>query len=492
MTTNNTLIISALYFFIVGLHIAATWSQSAASVVPDEISYLSQARYFAGKDDFPDTKTFLAQESALSNSDTIPSTQNWRYYHFGYSLLVSPIYWLADTPATAYKGVMILNSFMLSTLFLIIFFWARMISEVSFYTATAIAFIVSLYPPYIYQAQIGWAENALIPGFALCCLLFTHHLKTNHIPSVILFALTAGFQFTIHPRGLAVSIAAIICLVSLLLIGKDKWRITTIGVSTILGIIITTKAMSNKLAAMMSTSSQGEQILQQLSFIFELDLTTAIVGNLLYLTLATLGLFLLGLTKAIKPIIDNSINNLKSTVSDIHTGSLLYLLIASGLLFCVSLVFLGRSEEWHDTSRTLDHLLYGRYNEPFLSLYITLGLLWINQLHKKGIHQYSKYLIIAFWILAAVDIAFFLVFLDYQYLRSIHSFGIFPWYILTTITIDWLGNAPIFFLPLIWTWLILRLFLESKEKGLVAMGVYFFLLDISLLIYSNQDLQIMG
>ncbi len=491
MITNNS-ILSILYILIIGFHLTVSWNQSSAHVIPDEVSYLTQARYFSGKDAFPDTKAFLARESSFAGSDTLPSTENWPYYHFGYSLLVSPIYWLADTPSAAYKGIMIFNSFMLSTLFLIIFFWIRMISKVKFPTAIAISFIVSLYPPYVFQAQIGWAENAFIPGFALCCLLYTQHLRTNSITTVILFSLMAGFQFTIHPRGLAVVIAATICLICLSLVDKDKWHLSLIGVSIISVIFIITKLISGELAIMMDTVSHGDTIIQNLSSIFELELLTAVIGNLLYLALATLGFFLFGVTEGVKQIINTYNKNPKSLVSDIYTGPLIFLFTASSLMFCVSIAFLGRSEEWHNISRTLDFFLYGRYNEAFLSIYIALGLLWICHTHGKNLKNLSKPLNISFWILAAVSIAFFLLLSDFRYLRSIHSFGLFPWYIVSTVTVEWLGNAPIYIAPLLWTWLVLQLFLQSNVKGLVTIGIYFFLLNISLLVYHTPSLQIFG
>ena len=187
---------------------------------------------------------------------------------------------------------MVFNSFMLSSLFLIIFFWIRIITkDINFRTAIAIALIVSLYPPYIIQAHIGWAENAFIPGFALSCLLFTRHLKAGSITTMILFALIAGFQYTIHPRGIAVSVAAIICIAGLSLVRKDKWQLSITGIILVLGIIIATKMKTAEMAIMMNAVSHSGRILKNLSSIFESELITVVIGNLLYLILASLGIF---------------------------------------------------------------------------------------------------------------------------------------------------------------------------------------------------------
>ncbi|MEW8029491.1 MAG: hypothetical protein AB2806_17355 [Candidatus Thiodiazotropha sp.] len=493
MTIKHSLVITILYVLITGFHVAASWNQSAPHVVPDEVSYLKQAQYFSGKYTFQNTKPSTSKASSTANNGTTPSIFEVPYYHFGYSLLVSPIYWLTDTPSAAHKGVMVFNSFMLSSLFLIIFFWIRIITkDINFRTAIAIALIVSLYPPYIIQAHIGWAENAFIPGFALSCLLFTRHLKAGSITTMILFALIAGFQYTIHPRGIAVSVAAIICIAGLSLVRKDKWQLSITGIILVLGIIIATKMKTAEMAIMMNAVSHSGRILKNLSSIFESELITVVIGNLLYLILASLGIFLLGITESVKQLIDKGSNNLKCLVSDIYTGSLIYTFIASFLTFCTSILFLAREEEWHSANGLLDIFLYGRYNEAFLSIYIALGLIWICRTYKQGIQQYSKRLNVAFWLVATVSIASTLLLSDFPYLRSIHTYGIYSWYVLSMIVDKWFGNTPVILGPLIWTWLVLQLLLQSKSKGLLAVGTYFFLLDLFLISYIIPNFKIFG
>jgi len=485
------LVITMLFVVLTAFHFVATWSQSTATVIPDEVSYLAQARYFSGKDAVPNTKLFLERESFLAGSENIPSTEGWPYYHFGYSLLVSPIYWLADTPTAAYKGVMVINSLLLSSLFLIIYSWIRMISEVDHKTAITIGLITSLYPAYILQSQIGWAENAYIPGFALGCLLFTRYLKTGSIYAVVLFAFVAGFQFTIHPRGLTVAIAAIVSLIALSLARKEKRQSSTIGVLIVVGIIIATKVIASELATMMNTVEQEGRIIKSISSLLDLEIFPAIVGNLFYLILASLGLFLLGVNESIRQIFDHGVKNVKGLVSDKNTGSLLYVALASGLTFCVGIVFLARSSEWNDMAGNLDFVMYGRYNESFLSIYIALGLLWLYRIYGEGIQRYTRKLNISFWLLATAGLTFSLYLADFSGLRSIHAFGLFPWSFLSLNAEGWFRVAPIFIAPLLWTFVVLQLFLQNKNKGLLTIGVYFFLLDISLIVYKTPALQVL-
>ncbi|MCG8581331.1 MAG: hypothetical protein MI866_15520 [Bacteroidales bacterium] len=480
-----------MYFILVALHLTASWNQTAAHVIPDEVSYLAQAKYFSGKDSHPDTVKFLKQESSFSDRDILPDTKNWHYYHFGYPILVSPIYWLTDSPSTAYKGIMIFNSFLLSSLFLVIFTWIKEIKKTDFYTAISISFIVSIYPAYIIQSHIGWAENALIPGFALCCLLLTYHLKTHSIKSILLFAFATGLQYTIHPRGLASALAAILFLIGLMLVDKDRWPHSILGLCIIFGIIISTKLIADEIASLMNTHTQNNTVIKNFFSILEFEFFTAIIGNLLYLTLSTLGLFLLGISEALKQIVLQIRKRIKNVLSNEYTGSLIYVLIASSFTFGLSIIFLGRNEAWHETSKSLDFFLYGRYNETFLSVFITLGLLWLCD-SEQLLQKHSAIFKAAFWLLATICLLYFLYLLDYQYLRSIHSSGLFPWYFVSTIIESRYNNAIIFFAPLLWTWLTLQLFLENTRKGLITAAVYFLLLDISLIIYINPNLQVLS
>jgi hypothetical protein len=490
MITKNSILITALYFLLVGFHVVASWHHDAPHVKPDEFSYLAQAQYFAGKYTFPDENSDLAKENNSTGSVTNPF--EIPYYHFGYSLLVSPIYWATDSPTSAYKGIMVFNSFMLSTLFLIVFYWIRMVRDINLYAAAGIAFVVSLYPPYVLHAYIGWAENALIPGFALSCLLFTRHLKVSNITTLVQFAVISGFQYTLHPRGAAVALAAILCLIFLSLAQKDKWQFSATGVIIILGIMIATKIIANDMAILMNAVQHDGSIIDNLRSIISNKLVTVFLGNLLYLILASLGIFLFGFTESLKQLINKSTINFKTIFSNIYTGSLIYIFIASILTFCMSIIFLARKKEWHDSNQLLDLFLHGRYNETYLSMYIALGLLWIYFSKEHEIRLYRKQFNIGFLFITFISFTCAYLLADYIYMRAIHSFSLYPWFAISFIVDEWIGNALVIFAPLLWTWLLLQLLFQSKLKVFFTIGIYFILLDVFLIEYVNPNFKLLG
>ena len=462
------LILVLLYLLLVLFHAAVVWDQKSPDVDPDEIAYLAQASYFAG-------------------AEPLPRREGWRYYHFGYSLLITPAYWLTDSPSSAYQAVLVLNSFLLSTLFLILVAWIRALGDLPFRTTVAIAFIVSLYPPYVLHANIGWAENAFIPGFALSCLLYTRYLKARRLGMLLLFTLVAGSLYTIHPRGLVVAIAALVCLTGLALARDEaRWH-AGIGIVVIATVLAATKLVASDLSAMMNAAPHGPAFARKLTSMFDFMLMPTLLGQLMYMSLATVGLFLLGATETASRILEFRSRGVRSAMWDPGPGSMVYIALASALSFGVSVVFLAKAKE-----PLLDSLIYGRYNEGFLSVYIALGLVWLHRISSRHPQRYAARLNAGFWVLAAAAFAYSLFLAKFTGIRSSQVYGLFPWRSLSLHVEGWLGIAPMIIGPLLWTWLILKLFLRNETKGMVAVGAYFLLLDISLFIYITPGLQIIG
>jgi hypothetical protein len=487
MTSNNTLNIFVLYSLLVLFHLIPSLDQATPYVTPDEMSYLAQAKYFSGKDEYPNAYQFFLSAKKEAGIDVNKLRKTWPYYSFGYSLIVAPAYWISNTLKSEHKGVMALNSLMLSTLFPIIFFFLKGLYEVDDNVAASVAFITSLYPPYILQAHIGWAENALIPGFALSCLLFVHYLKKRNVYSVLPFAIVTGYLYAIHPRALAAVIAALACLIAIAIASRGRQRESAIvGIFILTGVTVTISCVVDDIASLMGAVTQGTRARLRLFSFFDRSLISEFIGNLAYLTLATIGVFLLGLAESIRSVFASKRLNLLETFRDTKSGLMLYLALASLLMFGASVFFLSKTQNYIHYAGNTDLLLYGRYNEGFLSLYIALGLLGIYRSRKDSDERYQYGLHLGYGIVLLSGIAFSVFMSDFTYLRSVHTYGIFPWQFLSMSLDGWLRIAPIVFAPLLWMWIALKAFLQNKNKGLFVVGGYFFLLDLSLIIYVRQ------
>jgi hypothetical protein len=495
MITKNNSLLAVLFLFLVGLHYSTSVYYPVPNVVPDEFSYLAQARYFAGKAETPEIFLFL-QESGLATryaeDQAKEEISTWPYYHFGYSLFISPAYWFADTPIGAYKGVMLINSVLLSTLFLILFYWLRMISSIEFNYAAMIAFIVSLYPPNVLHAHIGWTENVFIPLFALSCLLLTWHVKKESALKIISFAFVAGFMFAIHPRGLAVSLTAVICLVLFALVDRKHWKNSVLGIFVVVSVVVVTKLIGNDLATLMNSypSSQANRILKLLQSVGDLNLMSPIFGDIFYLMLSTLGLVVFGMVALIKHLNFNKFC-LKSFLQKEQAKVSVYILLACSITFCLGVLYLAQTPEWHASRLRLDWIMYGRYNDGLVSMVMAMGLLWLYQQDAKDFKLQEQTYSRGFLLVALAMLIFIFFHKDFYGLRDIHTYGIFPWNFMVAYTDGIVRMLPLFLGPLFWSWIILSLFMQNKRKGLLIYGVYFLLLDVSLILFTNSNLSLM-
>jgi hypothetical protein len=459
-------------------------------VAPDEISYLAQASYFAGNTETPDVAVFF-QESGLnslySNDKKMAELRSWPYYHFGYSLIISPAYLFAETPIGAYKGVMLINSLVLSSLFIILFLWLRMVTSIPPITVMMIAFIISVYPPNVLHAHIGWAENAFIPFFSFSCLLFTLYVKEKNLLWLIAFSLVAGFMYTIHPRGLSISLAAVICLLFFSVLNKKEWRNSLMGVLLISLVVVLTKYTSNELSSLMnvSSTSQADKVLSLIKSIGDLELVSPIVGDFLYLILATLGMVIFGIFALIKQL-NYKNKQLKELFQSDQAQLSSFILISCIITFTLGVVFLARTEEWHALNLRLDWIMYGRYNDGLVSVVMALGLAWLYDQDKAFYAQHKRTFGYGFILVGLVMLTFIVTHDNFHGLRDLHTYGIFPWYFMAVYTEGFFRILPLFLGPLMWSWIILNLFIQNKIKGLIVYAVYFLLMDISLIIYINQ------
>jgi hypothetical protein len=72
----------------------------------DETGYLGNARFLAGK-------------------GVMPNMEGTTFYHAGYSILISPAFWLSSDPKRVYLFVLVINSFLISSLFPFLYYLLR-------------------------------------------------------------------------------------------------------------------------------------------------------------------------------------------------------------------------------------------------------------------------------------------------------------------------------------------------------------------------------
>jgi hypothetical protein len=117
---------------------------------------------------------------------------------------------------------------------------------------------------------------------------------------------------------------------------------------------------------------------------------------------------------------------------------------------------------------------------------MALGLAWLYDQDKAFYAQHKRTFGYGFILVGLVMLTFIVTHDNFHGLRDLQTYGIFPWYFMAVYTEGFFRILPLFLGPLMWSWIILNLFIQNKIKGLIVYAVYFLLMDISLIIYINQ------
>jgi hypothetical protein len=344
---------------LVFLHLLSGLQMEQPLVLADELGYLGNARYLAG-------------------ASHLPVMRDSQFYHFGYSLILMPAFWLLTDPVSIYRAAMVINALLMSALFFPVYSILSSFLEVPKRTAIWISFACSLYPSLMLYSNFAWAENAFIPFYALTVALVGRYLRSKSWRDAILFGCCAGFLYTIHPRALPVVVIIVVYLLLLATLKILSKRQALLSVTTIGLVFAATRVVTEHLKAIawsgtgeFSVAELGGRLLpgSQLPLLLKRAL-----GQLLYLSQATYGLFLVGLVAAVWYVLEKMLSGSpRRVMADPKAGVRILLLITAPGIFVASLTVRLWGTFGPDGIRGAG-FIPGRYNEAFAVLFLAFAL----------------------------------------------------------------------------------------------------------------------
>jgi hypothetical protein len=346
------------YSLLVAVHVALAWTMRQPHLFADELGYLGHARYLAGTGGMPDMGTTT-------------------YYHFGYSLLLVPAFWLFPDPHETYRAVLVTNAFLISLLYVGLYDFLRRVLHASRGHAVVIASITCLYPASLLQSNLAWAENAVIPGYAALVCAFSWLVRRGTPASGVVFGLLSAFLYTVHPRMLPLVLLAAVLLLLLAWRRIVPWRTALVGLSCIAVVCVATTLSNEHLRSLgWAPHKRAERVTGMLSGVLSwtgvYGVALSAIGQLLYSTQATFGLFVVGVWYAGSQIRQVVVQGLRRLECPHHVMVLLFVLLSStGILFAAAVSNAKGGPR-------ADHFIYGRYMETSLPVLTVLGLagLW--------------------------------------------------------------------------------------------------------------------
>ena len=347
-TLGSRLVVCLPYVALVLIHALLGWQMQLPLLFPDELGYLGHAQYLAGVADIPDLRGTL-------------------FYHFGYSLFLIPAFWLFLDPVSIYKAVMIINAVLSSLLYFPLYYLLQTFFELPKKICVIIAVASCLYPAFVLQSNLAWAENAFIPFYALLITTFSAFLHKQSYWAAAVFGCTVGFLYTIHARALPVVPIAVVylgVLVWLQVLPRFETLLSFVCISVIFAL---TYLMNNHLRPL-GWGNTGHisvpLLFSELSSESELkNFVVEVAGQTLYLAQATYGLFLFGLGYIGREIWRSSTGALHQALYDKKFQMFTFVLCTSLGIFATSnIVILDAIRIYPPRA---DYFIYGRYNEGF-------------------------------------------------------------------------------------------------------------------------------
>ncbi len=348
---NNKAFVWVTAFGTLLLAVALIWMfwGNDVPVVPDEIGYLSIARYIVTGEAF--------------NVSITPS------YRFGQAILLLPATIFGTTAFDTYKIGVALSCIMMALVPVALLGIAYRLGAALSWKTVASAFLVAIFPTYFYQASVVWPETSFRLFFLISVYLVASAWATRQ--ALLWFLATASivWLYALHPRALGLLPVMLALLASAY--GREKLTRSTalISLGVLIGGALAVNNIQEYFVAVLwsAAGGDGHQIRMLLNRLQDGDgiarLIIASLGQIWSLAASSFGLYFIGLAYGVQLV-----------CRQIHTRPLLVFAFWSSFA-----VFAASVMQMVQFSR-IDHVIYSRYNDGASTLFVWLGVLFIMDL----------------------------------------------------------------------------------------------------------------
>jgi hypothetical protein len=330
---------------LVAFHLVLALQRDRPMIFGDEAGYIGNARYFSG-------------------GLPIRMFQSGAYYP-GYSLLITPLFWLTSIPQSTYQAILILNSVLLSTLYVGLLYWLRLVFQDQSWKTDAIALVAAIYPAFVLQAEFALAESAIILLHAAVPLAMYWLVRSRSTAAAVALALLAAFLFAVHPRTVATTIGVGTHLLLLLGLRLIPARTALAGFGCLSVGVWGARLLSKHVESINGGGSADAAHLFPDTLERAWTVFLEANGQLWYLGVASCGVTLLGLVHIVRELLRRSEGGLRWRDPAWH--SLLLALVTFFGGFVISCLFLAPEPR-------ADHMIYGRYNEGIVAPVLAAGI----------------------------------------------------------------------------------------------------------------------
>ena len=341
-------------------------------IFPDEFAYWAHAAYTAGYD-----------WSDILSLDA--------YFSYGYGLILLPIFLLCKDAVLAYRIAVGLNYVFLIAAYVLLACTLRKLIPDKKLPVPLFAAVTIMAPWNLFYAQMTMTETLLLclnitVGYLLLC-----YLDNNRLSTLLLLMLALMYTYTVHMRTVGLLLSAILVLaMHIVLRGEKKGHLLVIIGITVPLLLAATYMKDYAIAHVyggidptLAADNDYSGQLVKLRYICTkegfYDLTVTVLGGILYLGLATFGLFYWGIyalaretLRLIRICRGRCLKSEKPSGEKASAGEqaraemALYVLLTVGTQIMIASIHLLRRGE-------VDDYTYGRYSEVIVPFVMAAG-----------------------------------------------------------------------------------------------------------------------
>ncbi len=344
---------------------------------------------------FPDEFAYWSCAAWTAGYDWSDITSLGPYFSYGYGLILFPIFRLCRDAVLAYRIAVSINyALLVAAYFFLVCTVRKMIPDRAVPVSLFAALTISV-PWNLFYAQMTMTETLLLFLYTVTGYLLYRYLTEEKLSVLILLLLTMLYAYSVHMRTAGILVSAAGVLAMHILRGEKKWHFSVILGITVLSMSIAVYmkdytfshvygSIDPALAADNDYSGQFAKLGYVCTGKGFYDLIVTLLGGILYLGLATFGLFYWGfyaLIRYVSPLFCRSDAKLRKTEQTLGetggsaaanadgtaraemAGFLILTVVTQLIIASIHLLQIGE----------VDDYTYGRYGELVVPFVMTVG-----------------------------------------------------------------------------------------------------------------------
>lgn len=332
---------------------------------------------------FPDEFAYWSYAARLAGYDWSDVTALAPYYSYGYSFILIPIFVFCKDAVTAYRIAVSINFlFLFLAMVALAGTMKRMMPDKKMPIVLFSALTVLL-PCNLFYTQMTLTEVFLVALYIAAGSVLYRYLENNRLSTLLLLMLILIYLYTVHMRTVGVLLAAMIVVtIHIFLRGDKRWHVlAALGAALALfaaadflkqqAFVYVYGGINQELVAANDYSGQMEKIRSVLSLEGFYDLLISLAGKVLYLGLATWGLFywgIYGMVRQAFALLRNIKKHVSAKPQQFFAVFVLLTVAAQIVIGTIYLLTLGEIGDY----------TYGRYSEMVIPFVMVWGfaVLW--------------------------------------------------------------------------------------------------------------------